>query len=73
MQNSVYNISAKHTIIVPFLIISSIFTTSINKLVQMDRAKIGLPPYLDKFLMTSNFCGTLTEKPTLDRFLDSII
>jgi hypothetical protein len=34
---------------------------------------IGLAPYLDKFLMTSNFCGTLTEKPTFNRFLDSFV
>jgi len=42
-------------------------------LVQMDRAKIGLTPYLDKFLMASKFCSPRTEMPTLILHLDSII
>jgi hypothetical protein len=32
-------------------------------LVQMDRAKIGLPPYHDKFRMTTKISDTLTTNP----------
>jgi hypothetical protein len=32
-------------------------------LVKMRRAKIGLAPYLDKFLMTTKLSGTLTTNP----------
>ena len=55
---------SKHNFIYDFSYILSTYTTSINKLVKMLVAVlIGLAPYLDKFLMTLKFCGTLNEKP----------
>jgi hypothetical protein len=41
-------------------------------LVQME-SKIGRTPYLDKFLLTSKFCATYTETPTLNRLRDSFV
>jgi len=35
--------------------------------------KIGRAPYLDKFLMTSKRCSTLTEKPTRILLRDSLV
>ena len=34
---------------------------------------IGLAPYLDKFLVTTIFCGTLTEKLSLIWLRDSFV
>ena len=40
------------------------FTNHIaGPLVKMRRSKIGLAPYLDKFLMTTKLSGTLTTNP----------